>query len=153
MLPFPRAFLLQPQTVPTRQTRQAVRAINQSIFLRCLWINQSWVVLCQTTNIFVQCFKTFLALSCTMHSKLMRLSLSSNLCQQGYHTQHIYIQLKMNKFYTQPNIILYWVSSLMSLIIKFIMLSIVRVRVVMLHVIAPFVRTIKILEYNLQTSR
>ncbi len=31
------AFLLRPVTVVIRQTRQAVRAINQSIFLRCLW--------------------------------------------------------------------------------------------------------------------
>jgi len=30
------AFLLQPLTVLMRQTRQAVRAINPSIFLRCL---------------------------------------------------------------------------------------------------------------------
>jgi hypothetical protein len=30
-------FLLQPLTVLMRQTRQAVCAINQSIFLRCLW--------------------------------------------------------------------------------------------------------------------
>jgi hypothetical protein len=30
-------FLLQPLTVLIRQTRQAVRAINQFIFLRCLW--------------------------------------------------------------------------------------------------------------------
>ncbi len=31
-----KAFLLQPLTVLMRQTRQAVRTINQSIFLRCL---------------------------------------------------------------------------------------------------------------------
>ncbi len=30
-------FSLRPITVLMRQTRQAVRAINQSIFLRCLW--------------------------------------------------------------------------------------------------------------------
>ncbi len=35
-LPLPRAFLWQPLTVLTRQTRQAVRPINQSVFLRCL---------------------------------------------------------------------------------------------------------------------
>jgi hypothetical protein len=32
------SFLLQPLTVLIRQTRQAVHAINQSIFLRCLWL-------------------------------------------------------------------------------------------------------------------
>ncbi len=31
------AFLLRPLTVLMRQTRQAVGAINQSIFRRCLW--------------------------------------------------------------------------------------------------------------------
>jgi hypothetical protein len=31
-------FLLQPQTSLMRQTRQAVHAINKSIFLRCLWL-------------------------------------------------------------------------------------------------------------------
>ncbi len=36
VLPFPRAFLQWPLTVLTRETRQAVHAINQSIFLRCL---------------------------------------------------------------------------------------------------------------------
>jgi len=35
-LPFPRAFLWLPLMVLTRQTRQVVRAINQSSFLRCL---------------------------------------------------------------------------------------------------------------------
>ncbi len=38
VLPLPRLFLLQPLKVLMRQTRQAVRAINQSIFLRCLWV-------------------------------------------------------------------------------------------------------------------
>jgi hypothetical protein len=33
-----KAFLLWPLTVLTRQTRLAVRALNQSIFLRCLWL-------------------------------------------------------------------------------------------------------------------
>ncbi len=42
-LPIPRAFLLQPLTVLTRQARQVVRAINQSIFLRCLWMLESGV--------------------------------------------------------------------------------------------------------------
>ncbi len=37
-LPLPRALLWQPLTVLTRQTRQAVCALNQSIFLRCLWV-------------------------------------------------------------------------------------------------------------------
>jgi hypothetical protein len=37
-LPLPRAFLWQPLTVLTRQARQAACAINQSIFLRCLWL-------------------------------------------------------------------------------------------------------------------
>ncbi len=37
VVPFPRAFLQQPLTVLTRQTRQVVCAINRSIFLRCLW--------------------------------------------------------------------------------------------------------------------
>jgi hypothetical protein len=32
-----KAFLLPPLTVLTGQTRQSVHAINQSIFLRCLW--------------------------------------------------------------------------------------------------------------------
>ncbi len=32
-------FLLKPQTVLTRQKRQLVHVINQSIFLRCLWEN------------------------------------------------------------------------------------------------------------------
>ncbi len=36
-LPFLRAFLWWPLTLLTRQTRQAVCAINQSVFLRCLW--------------------------------------------------------------------------------------------------------------------
>ncbi len=40
-LPLPRAFLWHPLTVLTRQTRQAVRAINQSIFLRCLCIQHN----------------------------------------------------------------------------------------------------------------
>jgi hypothetical protein len=31
-------FLLPPLAVLMRQTRQAVHAINQSIFLRCLWV-------------------------------------------------------------------------------------------------------------------
>jgi len=30
-------FMLQPLTVLMKQTRQAVRAIKQSILLRCLW--------------------------------------------------------------------------------------------------------------------
>ncbi len=38
VLPLPRAFLQQPLTVLTIKTRQAIRAINQSIFLRCLWL-------------------------------------------------------------------------------------------------------------------
>jgi hypothetical protein len=33
----PSAFLRQPLIVLTLQTRQAVHAINQSIFLGCLW--------------------------------------------------------------------------------------------------------------------
>jgi hypothetical protein len=38
-LPHPRAFLQRPLTVAlTRQTRQAVCAINEFIFLRCLWL-------------------------------------------------------------------------------------------------------------------
>jgi hypothetical protein len=37
VLPFPRAFLLQQLKVLPRQTKHAVRAINQSIFLRCWW--------------------------------------------------------------------------------------------------------------------
>ncbi len=37
-LPLPRAFLCWPLAVIARQTRQAVRAIDHSIFLRCLWI-------------------------------------------------------------------------------------------------------------------
>jgi hypothetical protein len=37
VLPLPRAFLLRPLTVLTRQTRQEVHHINQSICLRCLW--------------------------------------------------------------------------------------------------------------------
>ncbi len=36
-LPLRRPFLRWPPTVLARQTRQAVCAINQSIFLRCLW--------------------------------------------------------------------------------------------------------------------
>jgi hypothetical protein len=37
-LALPRVFLKQPRTVLTRQTRQAVRAINLSIFkIICLW--------------------------------------------------------------------------------------------------------------------
>jgi hypothetical protein len=40
-LPFQRAYLRQPLTVLTRQISQGVRAINQSIFLRCLWHKQS----------------------------------------------------------------------------------------------------------------
>ncbi len=36
-LSLPRAFLQWPIRVPTRQTRQAVFAINKSIFLRYLW--------------------------------------------------------------------------------------------------------------------
>ncbi len=36
-LPFPKAFLWRPLTVLTRQTRQAVFAIIQPIFPRCLW--------------------------------------------------------------------------------------------------------------------
>ncbi len=42
-LPFPRAFLQQPLTVLNRQTRQVVRAINQSVFLRCLWIEHRYL--------------------------------------------------------------------------------------------------------------
>ena len=34
---FSKAFFLRPLTVLMRPTRQVVRAINQSIFLRCLW--------------------------------------------------------------------------------------------------------------------
>ncbi len=37
-LPLPRVFLKQPLTVQIRPTGQAVHAINQSIFLRCLWL-------------------------------------------------------------------------------------------------------------------
>jgi hypothetical protein len=33
-------FLLQPLTVLMKQTRQAVRAVKQSILLRCLWLVQ-----------------------------------------------------------------------------------------------------------------
>jgi hypothetical protein len=36
-LPLSRAFYRLPLTVLTRQTRHAVNAINQSVFLRCLW--------------------------------------------------------------------------------------------------------------------
>jgi hypothetical protein len=36
-------FLLQPLTVLMKQTRQAVRAIKQSILLRCLWFSQNWI--------------------------------------------------------------------------------------------------------------
>jgi hypothetical protein len=53
-LPFPKAFLWQPLTVLTIQTRQAVCPINQSIFLRCIWyifivkfeclkVNRKWI--------------------------------------------------------------------------------------------------------------
>jgi hypothetical protein len=40
-LPLPKSFLCQPLTVLTRQTRQAVHAINTSILLRCLWFEWS----------------------------------------------------------------------------------------------------------------
>ncbi len=57
----PRAFfffLLQPlTTVPTRQTRQAVRAINQSIFLRCRCV---WCLAdCSSAKIFCGKFDFF----------------------------------------------------------------------------------------------
>ncbi len=54
-LPPPRAFLWQPLTVLTRQTRQTVCAINQSIFLRCLWlmltvaVELCWVSCCHVS--------------------------------------------------------------------------------------------------------
>ncbi len=38
-LPLPPAFLQRPLTLLTKQTRLVVCAINQSIFLRCLWSN------------------------------------------------------------------------------------------------------------------
>jgi hypothetical protein len=46
VLPIPGAFLQWPLTILTRQTRQAVPGINQSIFLdfRCLWINTSFLI-------------------------------------------------------------------------------------------------------------
>jgi hypothetical protein len=37
ILAFFLSFLLQPLTVLLRQTRQAIHAINQPIFLKCLW--------------------------------------------------------------------------------------------------------------------
>ncbi len=37
-LPLRKAFLQQPPTVLTRQTRQSVHAISHSIFLRSLWL-------------------------------------------------------------------------------------------------------------------
>ncbi len=43
-LPLPRAFLWQPLTVMTRTTRQAVHAIDQSIFLGCLCLKQIDVI-------------------------------------------------------------------------------------------------------------
>ncbi len=39
------SFLLQPLTVLMKQTRQAVRAIRQSIIIRCLWFGLSYLEL------------------------------------------------------------------------------------------------------------
>jgi hypothetical protein len=36
-------FLLRPLTVLMKQTRQAVRAVKPSIFLRCLWLTQTGI--------------------------------------------------------------------------------------------------------------
>jgi hypothetical protein len=36
-------FLLQPLTALMKQTRQAVRAVKQSIFLRCLWLKKQLI--------------------------------------------------------------------------------------------------------------
>jgi hypothetical protein len=44
VLPLPRVFLQRPLSVLTRQTRQVVRAINQSIFLRCLMEHTAFLV-------------------------------------------------------------------------------------------------------------
>jgi hypothetical protein len=49
-------FFMRPLTVLMRQTRQAVRAIHQSILLRCLWalpahIGQGWKGLPGTTTL------------------------------------------------------------------------------------------------------
>ncbi len=57
-------FLLQPLTVLMRQTRQEARAINQSIFLRSLWVkfvtNIAWLALevCGREFRIVQNFKS-----------------------------------------------------------------------------------------------
>ncbi len=47
---FSSSFLLRSLTVLIRQTRQVVRAINQSIFLRCLWINTIEIVVISMVN-------------------------------------------------------------------------------------------------------